>query len=334
MSRRLDILIENGAQFVVVIENKVYALETSGQIADYQKWLSDRLRGAAKGLLVFLTRKGSAPEGQLLDQPRIHRLSYGDVGRWLGTFTGLPPSLGATVRMYADICGELGSDAMNTQIEEDFSQILEGSSDLALALKISRWAEGQRTATFDEFWNEVQRQLDQKLHEWDLTKSWKMHRFPHSSKQIKESRGSLCIVPTSATADPLADAGWRPPCFTVMCGNTHGGQERCYYGIRAWGPISAMDQSNREYHELAETFRSLRFFVNHGWFVAYAYTTEEARELPDFQMENDDSVVRLFEDNHAANRPYATLMATKIWEVFDKAHAALERLNAAKLAQI
>jgi PD-(D/E)XK nuclease superfamily len=80
--RRCDLwleLVEEGRALIVVVENKVDAVEHDEQLSSYEqavwKWARDHRRNSFEQRLVFLTPGGRAPDG-LFDHEAWLTVSY------------------------------------------------------------------------------------------------------------------------------------------------------------------------------------------------------------------------------------------------------------------
>lgn len=59
-NRRIDILIKTGKEFIIAIENKIFAMESENQTVDYAKHIYDEFPDY-ECVLLFLTPEGTKP---------------------------------------------------------------------------------------------------------------------------------------------------------------------------------------------------------------------------------------------------------------------------------
>lgn len=118
---RIDLYIRVPGR-IIVVENKVHALERNDQLSDYRDWLASR---KVKGTLVFLTPDGRKP----ISGEACRCLSYGDIAGLLDGVTrqmrehGLKLVLG----QYAGICRDLHRSYGDEPDERGYSSLLDGS---------------------------------------------------------------------------------------------------------------------------------------------------------------------------------------------------------------
>jgi hypothetical protein len=108
---RLDITISFPNGVIVAIENKVDAREQEQQVARYQEWLAtERRLPHGSHTLIFLTPDGRRPSNESATAGiEVRCCSYQDIARWLLAMTDLPARLATVVKMYADVCVQIGS---------------------------------------------------------------------------------------------------------------------------------------------------------------------------------------------------------------------------------
>jgi hypothetical protein len=111
-NRRFDVIIIFPDKRIIVIENKIGHSEGEEQIPDYQRWLHREGRTAdVSNILVFLTPDGHSPKESAPDSTQVFPLSYRKLGRWLQTFTDIPPRMQTVLHMYEETCLTIGEEA-------------------------------------------------------------------------------------------------------------------------------------------------------------------------------------------------------------------------------
>lgn len=169
---RLDLIIEfettDKEKTIIVIENKIYAVDNEGQIEKYRKELKKRKKQDAKLItkLVYLTLDGSKPTKSTTED--ITCISYeNDIIQWLNEcikIVALEPKIREVLVQYRAILFELIGKEEDVLME--FKEIISGSVDnFIIANSIEEPLKEVKAELQLRFWQELEKQLEESLKE-------------------------------------------------------------------------------------------------------------------------------------------------------------------------
>lgn len=169
--RRIDLLID-GPSVVIGIENKVFAGEGDGQLADYARELGKHHK---HGMLVFLTPTGRPPHDALHTDaqhgtPDVIRCAYWtwdneipSLHRWLevaAVCLDEAAPVKTFVEQYRTLVAELGGKPVNEKIHKTIAEDLLGDSrSFEAALDLEQALQLRRVELQVKFWKELKRHL-------------------------------------------------------------------------------------------------------------------------------------------------------------------------------
>lgn len=158
---RADIVIhlqkKDGQDFVIVIENKIYAGDQKSQLARYKESVMKEYHNC-EIVLVYLTLDGHAPSDdslQGIDKKSLLILSYHEnIKKWLEAClmkAVLLPSLREAIAQYINIINKLTYQEMDKTMSDEMTEMLLEGNNYELALNIKGELENAKKRFFKEW---------------------------------------------------------------------------------------------------------------------------------------------------------------------------------------
>jgi hypothetical protein len=322
-NRRLDIFIHIPGILALIIENKIWSIEGDDQVGAYQKWLIENHTECKVTRVVFLSPNGQEPRDPRKAPPVIV-ITYADIRRWLERFTGLPGTLGSTIKMYRDACSRLNGGMMeNRKNSESVSALLGSVNNFGTAWEIAESLDVEKPRVLHQYWSIVAAAVNDQLCALPTPINW-VARIA----QYRNKGHWLAIVPTQCK--PVdTEQGWDPVAFTIMVENIYTEKEEAaYFGIRGINHVTKWPMKIKELATpLIKTFGDIGFETEAGWFLAFKYFRHQPQHAF-FELKSKTSMLRLVEES-ARNYPTAKWLANTLVELFRQSQPILDELNAA-----
>jgi PD-(D/E)XK nuclease superfamily len=305
---RVDIVITLPDRRIILIENKVDAIEGDKQIARYQAWLTSKPQPThGQHLLVFLTPEGRAP--QIVDPADVLCVSYRQLGDWVSSLLPeLPERLRTVLTHYSENCRVIGGNRRYS-MDGKLHAFLTEPSNLDTALEVAEAVETIRREVFKQFWGRVKAQLRAKLQHDGYQRQWEVY----SDDDIFAARYPYCGIYWRASDSQFAVA------FECLTGTNY----LPYYGIWRGKEIPAQARDMRD-QALAAQLDAEDFETADGW---VGFRPLHDLGLPEFRVTKKEDVLKLNMDNRDPNHPLAHELVSLLWSLFDRHREALEDLN-------
>ncbi len=143
---RIDIIIEFGKTYSIVIENKIRADDQEKQLIRYEKYLKQNF---AKYTILYLTLDGHAPsEGSAEDVNNITCISYENhILKWLETCSYIAiqqPLIRESLIQYINLIKEFTGKTMSKETSSEIVKLLLKDGNIKIASEMSKELENAR----------------------------------------------------------------------------------------------------------------------------------------------------------------------------------------------
>ena len=314
---RIDIYIRLGNGQIILIENKVGALEDHCQIACYQDWLQCQDAPAVfPHQLVFLTPEGRPPVSTRRPEEVIC-LSYLQLADWIFSSHQVIEAqrLRIILEQYAEICRQIGG-AMRRNVMPDairqFFLDLDAPARLEAALEIERHLPDFKRWLYETFCQNVGKKLTERLRANGHDKQWEV-RFDDN---LIRKWGGFRITYRNGGG-----------CFSVRVESSWGTSwERSFFGVaRAHNrPQKLLQPQDKALMQRLKAGGLTK--VGNDW-TAYRFFHDLDPGLPQFDPSCADDVRKLYREMQDNDRPLTRQVVDVIWNLFCSCRADLEDLN-------
>ena len=309
---RMDIII-TAPELLVVIENKIDAIEgDKQQVARYQKWI-ERQQGYTEKVLVFLTPSGREPETAIPGHSISPLpLSYADLAEIFAPLIEsqliTPESVRVVIAQYITTCRSItfGEIAM-IRPDPQLIALLLKPDNVRAALELEQQAGLARKQIAEEFCGHITRILQEKIFEAGLTEKWK----------AQWTKDKYCVEITTIRHNKNVP-NYRLRAELIFTDNRNNG----WYG---WYRSSWVDlkKTAPETKALTEKMIENGSEKAEDWWVGWKFLRkgEKGYVLPD-----NDHIITCLDDNQSKDHPLATEIANEMWEMFKTYREAIEAL--------
>jgi len=177
---------------------------------------------------------------------------------------------------------------------------------LEVALELEPLISEARVIVFRRFWDRVAEEIQNRLKKGNYR--WQMER----STNVNDAFSILGLVDSKTS-----------PCrYSFRFESLTGRREDVYYGIHRGREESPTDSDR----ELVKELELLRFKED-PWWVGWSFIAQRDYSLPIRSTSDDGSVLLLNEDNNKDGHPLAINVAHLLWDIFERFHTKVEKLN-------
>lgn len=302
---RLDILVTLPDKQIIIIENKVDAVEGEEQLERYRSWLQiqPHAKSGRPHHLVFLTPNGRRPSScSPAEVKKVKLVSYGDIAAWLDRLKDkVPPRLEVVLSQYVNLWRDM---PMNQEI----IALLRDPRNFETAERISMAVEEIKNQAKWQFLVRVQKDLKDRLHQSNLGDNWDVLDATHIGKYAK-----VGILWRGRRENSLQ--------FAVLCETQDSSWNEVIIGICRGVQIQEdkLAEPDKEVFRMLSEKDDLRLRKS-PWWIGYF-------DLRDLLGRKTIGVKDLINEHLGVEHQIAEQAAKGLWEIFERCRIELENLN-------
>ena len=185
------------------------------------------------------------------------------------------------------------------------------------ALELEPLISEARDIVFRLFWDRVAEEIQNRLKKGNYR--WQMKR----STNVNDAFSILGLVDSDSKAPHCNEPDSKVCRYSFMFESLTGRREDVYYGIYRGREVKSPTDSDRELVKELELLR----FKEDPWWVGWSFIAKRGYSLPFRSTSDDGSVLLLNEDNNKDGHPLAINVAHLLWDIFERFHTKVEKLN-------
>ena len=194
--------------------------------------------------------------------------------------------------------------------------LLMKEENIKLALTLEEYIPKSRQCIFTEFWANLEKFLNQKLHD---------HGDDGSPLKLSKSRNADPTINTYVGFGDMPDKGI--PRYSIVYGwEVNGKKFESFLGIGRG--IDVGDKYDPREQIIIDELKGMNYEHESGWGGHWCgWRPIYPRRLPRMDFREVSGVMALYRDNRSADQPFARDVADGLWDLFVKFHHRIEKLN-------